>query len=222
MKILFFWIIAEALSQLRHAHAGSRRAQAGRRAGQAQAAPGSLRQPSGRLRYPLAGHQVQRPVRLQAQAAGAAQCSSGSKRIRRAQTCSGALRRRRHAQEGTDTLRGTPGTLKHAQAGAGRLRSTLRHAQRRLRHGQVQASSDTLRHAQTRSETLRQAQIISRVIRHAPWLKHARSGRLRTAPPPNTLRLSRHAQEGSNSRLRHPQAQAGGQAGSSGQSGRLE
>jgi hypothetical protein len=123
-----------------------------------------------------------------------------------------ASRRHRHAQEGQ------PGTLKHAQAGA-----RLRHAQcsttaqaRSGRFRQAQTRSD----AQTRSET--QTAQICRVLRHAPYGSSTLAWQAQDGTTHQTRSDSRHAQEGSNSRLRHPQAQAGGQAGSSGQSGRLE
>jgi hypothetical protein len=137
------------------------------------------------------------------------------KHAQAAQTRSGAPQEGADAQEGTDTLKkahqARSSTLRQAQDGPARLR----HAQRRLRHaqagsGKLRHASDTLRHAQkpqTGSDMLGK-------LRHAPYgsstLAQAGSGRHHST---NTLRLSRHAQEGSNSRLRHPQAQAGGQAG---------
>jgi hypothetical protein len=171
---IVFLILAEALSQLRHTPTQERLRQVS-----AQAGPGRPRasgSPQDRLRYARYGAALTLRYVCTAQAAGSrtAQARPGHASVqlrhhtpRQAQTCPGA-------QEGADTLEGTdtpaaPGTP-HAQAGASaQARSgMLNDGSGTLR--QVQASSDTLRHAQTRSET-------SDRLRYVRVLRHARTAR---------------------------------------------
>jgi hypothetical protein len=207
--------------------------QASRRLRQAQAGPGrpgSLRQPSG---SPQDGSGT-RPygaarsgtliARTRSGTPAAAQARPGTLSAAQARLSTpGGSDTLRRAQEGADIKKAQTRSRRHpghAQARSGRRRT----AQARLACSTTaQARSGRFRQAQTRlrnlSDRLRYAQVSSR---HCPAPQARSLRQAQDGTTTNTLRLSRHAQEGSNSRLRHPQAQAGGQAGSSGQSGRLE